>query len=290
MVSDFAQLMTTPYGNVIIVVFGLLAGSFLNVVITRLPMMIERTERRLSLQQLAIEPPPAATLNLAWPGSFCLSCRSPIRWYHNVPLVSWMLLRGHCASCGSPISPRFPLVEALTATLFLTLFTCYGASVEFCFKAFFCMTLLAVAYIDWETGLLPDAATVPLIGGGLLYSTFTLFDANGVTPSDAIIGAVVGYGLFWTLNFAYRSLTGRDGIGYGDFKLVAALGAWFGWILLPLALLLAAMFAFVFGLIGLLRGTYQRDLGIRFAPFISVVGVGLLLARDLGVLPAYLAN
>ena len=290
MVAELTYWLTTPLGHVFVAVFGLVLGSFLNVVITRLPMKVERDERHLSLQQLNIEPPKVAPLNLAWPPSFCPGCRTPIRWRHNIPIVSWVMLRGRCANCDMPISVRYPLVEATSALLLLVLFMSYGPSLEFCFKAFFCLSLIAVAYMDWETGWLPDVATIPLIGAGLLFSVFAEAQLGALGPTDAIIGAAAGYGFFWLLNFAYRSLTGRNGLGYGDFKLVAALGAWLGWVLLPLNLLFAALIAFAFGIYMVIVGTYQRDVGIRFAPFLSVVGIGLLLVRDLGLLPTYLGG
>lgn len=289
-VTELIYWLTTPIGNVFVVVIGLVLGSFLNVVITRLPMMVERDERDLSLQQLNIEPPRVAALSLAWPRSFCPSCRAPIRWRHNIPLLSWFMLRGRCACRERPISIRYPLVEATSALLLLVLFISYGPTLEFCFKAFFCLSLIVVAYIDWETGWLPDVATIPLIGAGLLFSVFSTDTPGALSPTDAIIGAVSGYGLFWLLNFAYRSLTGRNGLGYGDFKLVAALGAWLGWVLLPLNLLIAALLAFAFGIYMVVVGTYQRDVGIRFAPFLSVAGIALLLSQDLGLLPMYLGG
>lgn len=290
MVSELSYWLTTPLGHVFVAVFGVVVGSFLNVVISRLPMKVERDERHLSLQQLNIEPPKVLTINLAWPPSFCPNCRTSIRWRHNIPIVSWLMLRGRCAYCAMPISIRYPLVEATSALLLLVLFIIYGPTLEFCFKAFFCFGLIAVAYMDWETGWLPDSATIPLIGAGLLFSVFAVAQLDAPDPTDAIIGAVAGYGLFWLLNFVYRSMTGRDGLGYGDFKLVAALGAWLGWVLLPLNLLFAALLAFVFGIGMVIAGKYHRDTGIRFAPFLSVVGIGLLLGRDLGVLPSYLGG
>ena len=290
MVSDLTYWLTTPLGHVFVALVGLAIGSFLNVVITRLPTMVDRDERHLSLQQLNIEPPQIAPLNLAWPRSFCPNCRALIRWRHNIPVLSWFVLRGRCVDCEQPISVRYPFVEAISALLLLILFASYGLSLEFCFKAFFCLGLIAVAYMDWETGWLPDVATIPLIASGLLFSVFSETQLDGLSPSDAIIGAVAGYGLFWLLNFVYRSVTGRNGLGYGDFKLVAALGAWLGWVVLPLNLLFAALIAFVFGIYMVVVGTYQRDEGIRFAPFLSVVGIGLLLIRDFGLLPVYLGG
>ena len=290
MVFDFGALLATPLGTVFVGLIGLVVGSFLNVVITRLPMMVERDERHFSLSQLNIEPPVATPLNLAWPRSFCPKCLATIRWHHNIPLLSWLMLRGRCGNCDAPISVRYPLVEAISALLLILLFASYGPTLEFCFKAFFCLGLVAVAYMDWETGWLPDAATIPLIGAGLLFSVFMVAQPDALSPVDAIIGAVTGYGLFWLLNFVYRSLTGRNGLGYGDFKLVAALGAWLGWVLLPLNLLFAALIAFAFGIYMIRVGTYQRDVGIRFAPFLSVVGIGLLLGRDIGLVPSYLGG
>ena len=290
MLVDLGSWLDTPIGLLFIALAGLIIGSFTNVVITRLPMMVEHHDRRSSLKLLNIEPPLSTPINLVWPRSFCPLCGSTIRWRYNIPLLSWLLLRGQCAKCNKPISVRFPLVEAISALLLVVLFSVYGASLAFCFNAFFCLTLVAVAFMDWETGWLPDAATIPLIGGGLLFSVFSTSQPDTLAPTDAIIGAVGGYGFFWTLNFVYRSITGRDGLGYGDFKLVAALGAWLGWVLLPLNLFVAALLAFVFGLFLMLGGKYDRDVGIRFAPFLNIVGIGLLLSRDLNLLPIYLAG
>lgn len=290
MVTELDYWLTTPIGGFFIAAFGLVIGSFLNVVITRLPRMVEREERNLSLSQLAIETPTTRPVNLIWPRSFCPTCLATIRWRHNVPILSWLLLRGRCSNCASPISVRYPVVEGITALMLVVLFSTYGLTLEFWFKAFFCLTLVAIAYMDWETGWLPDVVTIPLIGGGLLFSVLAQSSLTGLSPSDAIIGAVAGYGLFWFLNFAYRSLTGRNGMGYGDFKLVAALGAWLGWVLLPLTLLLAALVALLFGIAMAALGRYQANVGIRFAPFLSVSGIGLLLGGDLALLPSYLVG
>ncbi len=290
MISEDIFWLTEPIGSVLALFLGLAVGSFLNVVITRLPMMVESDERQLSLRQLYIEPPQRNALNLIWPRSFCPLCRVQIRWRHNIPLISWLLLRGRCACCERAIPLRYPTVEATTALLTLLLYMHYGPSLEFCFKAFFCLTLIAIAYIDWETGWLPDVATIPLIGAGLIYSIFAVQQLHNVGSTEAIIGASAGYGFFWLLNFVYRTITGRNGLGYGDFKLVAALGAWVGWMLLPVVILLAASIALFFGITMVVRGSYRRDIGIRFAPFLSVVGITIVLADDLGLLPAYIGG
>lgn len=288
MVSNVLVFLNSPLGTLFVALFGLILGSFLNVVITRLPLMVEREERRLSLLNLNIAPPAQKVLNSARPRSFCPICGSDIKWRHNIPIISWLWLKGQCSKCNAAISVRYPVVESLSALLLVVLYMTYGPTLAFCFNAFFCLSLLAIAYIDWETGWLPDTLTLPLITAGLIYSVLTINNLTNVSPSDAIIGVVLGYGLFWFLNFVYRSFSGRDGLGYGDFKLVAALGAWFGWVLLPLTLLIAGLLGFLFGIALVAIGSYQRDAGIRFGPFLAITGIGLLLTRDLDLLPLYL--
>ena len=290
MASDIYLFLDTPFGAIFIALFGLILGSFLNVVVTRLPLMVEQEERRLSLLNLNIAPPNQQAINIAWPRSFCPTCRTSIRWRHNIPVISWLWLRGLCHQCKTPISVRYPVIEALSALLLVVLYMTYGPTLAFCFNSFFCLSLVAIAYIDWETGWLPDTLTLPLIAAGLLYSVLSTNELNHISPSDAIVGAVLGYGLFWLLNFVYRTLSGRDGLGYGDFKLVAALGAWLGWLLLPLTLLVAGLFGFLFGIALLAVGSYRREVGIRFGPFLAITGIGLLLANDLNLLPAYLSG
>ncbi|MYD44669.1 MAG: prepilin peptidase [Gammaproteobacteria bacterium] len=289
MATNLTYWLSTPLGAGFIVLLGLILGSFVNVLITRLPLMVAHDERQLSLRQLAIEPPVVQTISLFWPPSFCPSCRTAIRWRHAIPIFSWLWLRGRCAHCEQPISVRYPIVEGLCALMLFALYTSYGPTFEFCFKVFFCFMLVAIAYMDWETGWLPDVMTIPLIGGGLLYSVLAQANLTDLGPSDAIIGALAGYSLFWLLNYVYRTLTGRNGMGFGDFKLIAALGAWLGWMLLPLALLFAALIALLFGIVMAMTGRYQSEIGIRFAPFLALAGIGLLLSKDLHLLPAYIA-
>lgn len=269
-------------------VASLIVGSFLNVVITRIPLMLERDERRWSLNQLHIQTPSQPTLNLLLPRSFCLACKQPIPLQHLVPVFSWLFLRGRCNNCHHPIKVRYLVVEILAVSFALALFPIHGLSMDFCFKLIFCYLLIAIAFMDWETGWLPNSLTLPLIGGGLLHSALSPWSPYAIAPIDAIIGLTIGYLLLWLLNYIYRTLKSRDAIGQGDFMLVAAMGAWFGWALLPLLLVVAATVALAIGLILLLRGTYSRQEGIRFGPFLSMAGIAFLFLRDGQWLPNFL--
>ena len=279
--------LPTPVAIGFMLVFGLLIGSFLNTVIHRLPMMIERNERQESLRTLHIATPNLETFNLGWPRSRCPNCHSQILIRHLLPIVSWFYLRGRCKVCKQSISIRYPLVEALTALLAVWLFLEHGLSFEFVFKFFFCCVLLAAAVIDWESGWLPHLLTVPLIGGGLLFSVIAPYDAHSVSPSDSIIGLVVGFTFLWLLNYIYRALLHREGIGYGDFMLVGAFGAWFGWVFLPLILVIASVLSLVMGLVLLARGQYDAQEGVRFGPFLAFTGITAMLGRDLGWFASY---
>ena len=265
-------------------------GSFLNVVITRLPMMLEREERNWSLRTLHIQPRTMSPLNLLWPRSFCPKCFTPIPITHLIPVISWIYLRGRCHACQHTISIRYPIVELLTALIAVSLFANVGVSLDFGFKLFFCLALIAIATMDWETGWVPNSVTIPLIGGGLLYSILDPWQAHTVSPTDAIIGAMAGYGLLWFLNFVYKTLRAKEAIGEGDFMLVAAFGAWFGWVLLPLILVIAGTAATAFGIVSLIRRNYNPDEGIRFAPFLSATGITFLFARDWDLLPYSLGS
>ena len=287
-VTEVELWLYTPSGVLLLVAFGLVFGSFLNTVIHRLPLMLQRDETRYVLESLHIEPPALPRLSLSQPASFCPNCHRKIHKVNLIPLVSWFWLRGRCDSCNQPISVRYPLVEALTALLVLLAYFQYGLNVHFCFSVFFCLCLLTMAFIDWEKGWLPDVLTVPLIGVGLLYSVVNASGLIGVSPTDAIVGAFVGYLVFSAINFGYKLWRGEPGMGGGDVKLAAAIGAWFGWVMLPVVVFAATVVATVFAifLIGLRR--YDRRTGIRYAPFVSIAAILLYFARDTGFLPHYL--
>ncbi len=244
--------------------FGLVVGSFLNVVVHRLPRMLEREWRaqcaELEGAELAGEPPVAAPrYDLIVPGSRCPACDHAIRWFENVPVLSWLLLRGRCSACRAPISPRYPLVEIAAAVLAVACALRFGAGPQLLAALAISWTLLALALIDFEHQLLPDDLTLPLLWLGLLASLWQPF----VSPREAIVGAAVGYLSLWSVFHLFKALTGKEGFGYGDFKLLAALGAWFGvGAILPIVLLASVAGALVgIGLIIARRAT----LGSRIA-------------------------
>lgn len=248
---------------------GLLIGSFLNVVIHRLPRMLEREWREqcafLDGRELTSETP----FNLVVPRSACPKCGHAIRWFENIPLLSWLFLRGRCAACGTPIGARYPLVEALTGVLFAYAAWRWGFGAQ-AFAAWILLAaLVALAFIDLDTHLLPDSVTLPLVWVGLLVNL------NGVfCPLDqAVIGAIAGYLSLWTVYHLFKLLTGKEGMGYGDFKLLAALGAWLGWQLL-LPIVLAASFAgAVIGITLIALRRQDRSRPIPFGPWLALGGL-----------------
>jgi leader peptidase (prepilin peptidase)/N-methyltransferase len=291
-------------------VFGLLLGSFLNVVIHRLPAMLHRDWLEESLDNLQTVPagqgtslwqwvfgtrvphPPelesAATsaartvealprLGLARPASRCPSCGAAIHWYQNIPVVSWLALRGKCASCKAPISVRYPLVELVTAGFFAFCGWRFGLGMPALFWAFFCSLLICQFLIDLDTQLLPDTLNYLLLWGGLIGAALKV---TGVPLTSAVWGAALGYLSLWTVYQAYRLATGKHGMGHGDFKLLAALGAWLGaQYLLPL-ILLSSVVGAVLGVALLVIGRVaHKDIPISFGPFLAAAG---LLAFVLG--------
>ncbi len=256
---------------------GLCVGSFLNVVIHRLPLMLEREWRRecRALLELAPEPEPAP-LSLVRPASRCPSCDAPIRPWQNIPLVSWLALRGRCAACRAPISAQYPLVEAATGLLSAYCALRFGWSAQLAAALALTWALLALAVIDLKTQLLPDAITLPLLWLGLLLSLGGVF----ATPAASIVGAAAGYLSLWLVYHAFRLATGKEGMGFGDFKLLGALGAWFGWQALPLIVLLSSAAGAVVGLgLILLRG-HDRNVPIPFGPYLALAGWVVLVGGD----------
>jgi len=262
-------------------VLGLAVGSFLNVVIYRLPVMLDRQWRRQCAEltgEAAAATLPAGTperFNLIVPRSACRACRAPITALQNIPLLSWLALRGRCARCGAPIGLRYPLVEALTGVLSALVAWKLG----FGWPALAAMVLtwysITLAFIDIDHQLLPDSLTLPLLWLGLFLSLFGPQPGGAPLPVDlrsSVIGAMAGYASLWSVYHLFRWLTGREGMGYGDFKLVAALGAWLGWrMLLPLILIAAAAGAVIgIALIALKR--QQRTAPIPFGPFLAAAG------------------
>lgn len=251
--------------------FGLIIGSFLNVVIHRLPIIMERewqNECADSFPDAQIEKP-QGTYTLSTPRSTCPSCNTQLRIKDNVPVVSWLLLRGKCAHCSTPISPRYPLVELLSGGLCFIIASHFGFSYFSVALLFFTFTLIAATFIDLDTMLLPDQLTLPLLWAGIGLS---LTEISPVTLTDSIIGAMAGYLTLWSVYWAFKLTTGKEGMGYGDFKLLAALGAWLGWQYLPMIILLSSLVGLVFGLIQLRLQKRGIDKAFPFGPYLAIAG------------------
>ncbi|HUN26092.1 MAG TPA: A24 family peptidase [Steroidobacteraceae bacterium] len=281
-------------------VLGLLVGSFLNVVIHRLPLMLERQWREqceeLAREGAASGPHPApaahARFDLIVPRSACPACKAPITALQNVPILSYLVLKGRCAACGARISLRYPLVEALTGVVSAALAWKLGYGWALPAALLLTWFLIALAFIDLDRQLLPDCLTLPLIWIGLAASLFGPQAEGAPLPVDlrsSVIGALAGYLSLWSVFHLFRLLTGKEGMGYGDFKLFAALGAWLGWQLLLPTILLSAVVGAVVGVGVLAVGGKDRSTPIPFGPFLAASGWLMLLfghalvARYLGL-------
>ena len=247
---------------------GLIVGSFLNVLVHRLPLMLERQWRDDAREALALPAQPAERFDLLLPASRCPHCQRRIRAWENIPVLSYLFLRGRCAGCKTRISPRYPLVELASAGL--TLFAAWHFGFSASAVAFMVLTwgLLALSLIDIEHQLLPDALVLPLLWLGLIVNAFGLF----VPLEQALWGAVGGYLVLWTVYWVFKLITGKEGMGYGDFKLLAMIGAWGGWQILPFTLLFSSLVGALLGLI-LLRLSGQRaSTPIPFGPYMALAG------------------
>jgi leader peptidase (prepilin peptidase) / N-methyltransferase len=251
--------------------FGLCVGSFLNVVIHRLPKMMER-EWRAECAALAGQPAPEEPpLSLVAPRSRCPSCGHRITALENVPLLSWAWLRGKCSSCGARISARYPLVEALAGIGAAYSAWRFGPTMAALGAMLFVWFTIALAFIDQETGLLPDDLTLPLLWAGLVVNLGGAF----VPLRDAVIGAMAGYLSLWLIFWAYKLATGKEGMGYGDFKMNAAVGAFLGWKMLPLVILLSSLVGLAFGALQMFAARGRWDAGFRFhfGPYIAIAAL-----------------
>lgn len=274
-----------------VLVLGLLVGSFLNVVIYRVPVMLER-EWRLQCAQLAATDasptPPVPALprfNLVVPRSTCPKCQAPITAAQNIPVLSYLFLRGRCASCRTHISVRYPLIEALTGVLSALVAWKFGYGAPALAALVLTWFLIALTFIDVDTQLLPDSMTLPLVWLGVACSAFLQTNPQGALPvslHDSIIGAMAGYLSLWSIYHLFKLLTGKEGMGYGDFKLLAAIGAFLGWrMLLPTVLGAAAVGAVVGTVILTMKGK-GRGVPIAFGPFLAASGwIMLMWGRDL---------
>ena len=246
---------------VITIVIGLMVGSFLNVVIARVPQQLQ-WQWRGKLEGL---PKPAG---VAGPVSRCPSCQQPIRWRDNLPLISFLILKGRCRSCNTVISGRYPLVEALCAGLSLVVVIVMGAQWTTLAALIFTWGLIALTFIDLEHFLLPDRLTLPLLAIGLGVNAVNTF----TDLISALVGAIAGYGSFWIVFHGFRIVTGKEGMGHGDFKLLAALGAWMGWQMLPLIILLSAGTGAIIGITMLILQQHQRGQQVPFGPYLAGAG------------------
>ena len=271
----------------VVFAFCLVIGSFLNVVIHRLPIMMER-EWREQCDELAKTPPehelPDGRFDLVVPRSRCPSCGQLITAWQNIPVVSYLLLRGKCANCKKPIAARYPVVEMMTAVLAALCAWRFGAGWEAIMAIIMTLALVPIAMIDADTQLIPDSIVLPLMWIGLAMSLFhpmagadTLF----IAPQDAIIGAMAGYLSLWSIYWLFKLVTGKEGMGYGDFKLLAALGAWLGWQHLHIIILMSAVVGAVVGLTMMAFRNHERSVPIPFGPYLAAAGwITMLWGRD----------
>ena len=252
---------------------GLLVGSFLNVLVYRLPIMLERQWQREAQEVLGLPVTQHERFDLCLPASRCPHCAHQIRAWENIPVISYLALRGHCSACKTRISPRYPMVEIASALLSLVVAWRFGASVEALLALPLTWCLLALSLIDAEHQLLPDVLVLPMLWLGLIVNAFNLY----APLTDALWGAVAGYLSLWTVYWVFKLATGKEGMGYGDFKLFAALGAWFGWQALIPMILMASVIGAVIGIAmkfssGLREGGY-----IPFGPFLAFAGLAALI-------------
>lgn len=252
-------------------VFGLIVGSFLNVVIHRLPIMMEREWKQDCAEtfpdlNIKIE---TEKYNLSKPRSTCPQCKTPLRIIDNIPIISWLILRGKCHHCTTPISIRYPLVELLTALMSIIIALHFELSYYSISLLFFTFALISATIIDLDTMLLPDQITLPLTWFGIFIA---LIGWSPISLQDAVIGAIAGYLCLWSVYWLFKIITGKEGMGYGDFKLLAALGAWLGWQQLPMIVLLSSVVGLIFGLIQLRLQKKGIDKQFPFGPYLAIAG------------------
>ena len=269
--ARLAEVFLSPW---LLLLLGLCIGSFLNVVIHRLPLMLERGWKLESAELLGVKVDEPAELTLSKPRSRCPSCSHPIAWNENIPVLSYLALKGRCAGCKTSITPRYPLVEIGTGVLFAAVGWRFGAVPVAILWCAFTATLVALAAIDWDTTLLPDNLTLPLLWAGLVSAGL----GWTIPLSDALWGAVVGYLSLWSVYWLFKLTTGKEGMGFGDFKLLAALGAWLGLKMILPILLAASMIGAVVGLAMKFGGSLREGRYVPFGPFLAGAGLAVMLA------------
>lgn len=268
------MLISHGFDAGIFAVLGLLIGSFLNVVIYRLPVMLEAQWKKECAELSGSEAPAVNRFDLMLPRSRCLKCSHPVRWYENIPVLSYLFLRGKCSSCAAPISLRYPCVELATGALFFYCAWTWGATPAALVWSGFGASVLALGCIDWDTTLLPDDITLPLLWAGLIASALR-WTSVGLAP--AIWGTVAGYVSLWAIYWAFKLITGKEGMGYGDFKLFAALGAWFGWQALVPIILMASVIGAIVGIAMKFSRTLRAGGYVPFGPFLAGAGLTALI-------------
>jgi len=250
-------------------IVGLCVGSFLNVVIHRVPRMLERGWAAQCAELRGEAPATEPTYNIVVPRSACPSCGHSISALENVPVLSWLVLKGKCSSCGTAISSRYPAVELLGAALAVAAVWRFGPTWQAAAACVFLWTLVALTFIDFDSQLLPDGLTLPLLWAGLLANMFDLF----VPLRTAVIGAVAGYLSLWVVYWLFKLIRGKEGMGYGDFKLLAALGAWLGWQMLPLIVLLSSVVGAAIGIMLIVFRGREHSVPLAFGPYLAIAGV-----------------
>jgi leader peptidase (prepilin peptidase) / N-methyltransferase len=264
------------------VIFGLMVGSFLNVVIHRLPKMMENAETHyfqqrqdlaagMSEEDILAKPQPPK-YNIVTPRSACPNCGHKISSLENIPVISWLMLGGKCKGCKTKISMRYPLIEALTGALIGAVAYKYGYTYTSLFAFIFVFAMVALTFIDLDTFLLPDDIVLPLLWLGLLFNLNTGF----TDIKSAVLGAIFGYLILWSVYWLFKIVTGKEGMGYGDFKLLGAIGAWFGWQLLPAVILLSAVVGSIIGIYMMLFKGKNKNSAIPFGPYLTLAGIAAL--------------
>ena len=266
-------LQSSPWLFYFTVIFiGLSVGSFLNVVAYRLPKMMERDWKRECHEFLELEPPPTdndeKVFNLAVPASACPNCGHKLRAWENIPVISYIFLKARCSSCGTKISVQYPAVELITALASLLVAYTFGVTTQTIAALFFTWVLITLTLIDLKTQLLPDSLTLPLLWLGIFLSLFDVF----TDLTSSVIGAMAGYMILWSVYQLFKLLTGKEGMGFGDFKLLAALGAWMGYSYLPQVILVSSVVGSVFGIGMLIIGKTRQQQPIPFGPYLAVAG------------------
>ncbi|HSS71269.1 MAG TPA: A24 family peptidase [Casimicrobiaceae bacterium] len=261
-------------------IIGLCVGSFVNVVIYRLPKMLDRGWRAQCAELAGESAAASSPYNLVMPRSQCPSCGHPISALENIPVLSYLVLRGRCRSCKARISARYPLVELLTGALAVAAALRFHGIPTIAAACVLLCALVALTFIDFDTQLLPDNITLPLVWAGLLVNTAGIMP--GVNLRDAVLGAVVGYLALWIVYWLFKLIRGKEGMGYGDFKLLAALGAWLGWQMLPLIVLLSSLVGAAIGIALVVFKGRDHQVPLAFGPFLAIAGaIALFFGRPL---------